>query len=135
MSLRIERCNTSRKPHTTHTILKDIQLKNSLFKNFSISNTPEDSAQHKTVRNRVNSLIKRSRTKYFRKHFVHCTSYKAVWRTISSLIGRLKQHHTRYLSSTTLARSFAQVSSAKLSPDFPLIHSFLPQPPVSNSSL
>lgn len=83
-SVNIKRCDMKRNPWITNGIIKSINTKNKLFK--SVQRNPENIEnlhEYKKYRNRLNELIKKTKTNYYKKQISENKNCpKKLWETV-----------------------------------------------------
>ena len=78
-------------PWITKGLLKSINVKNKLYKQYLLRSTGDHLVKFKTYRNKLNNLIRKSKREYYHKQF-ECTknNIRQTWKTINGIIGRCK---------------------------------------------
>jgi len=81
------------KPWITKGIITSIRIKNSFYRKFMKSKSSYYYNKYKFYRNRVNRIVKISKTKYYNKFFDDSkTNIRKVWRGIREIVGSSKNH-------------------------------------------
>ncbi len=79
-------------PWITKGLLKSINKKNKLYKQYIHSPNVEKLRNFKTYKNKLNMLIRKAKRKYFFRKFEHSkNNMKQTWNTINNILGRGKQ--------------------------------------------
>lgn len=126
------------KPWITNEILKAMELRDMLYKQFKNTLTKEKFSEYKLARNRVNTLINRNRFIYFQNHFNNDTSGKSHWQSINNLLGKSSKPHEHTIKPNTFAMHFANISTHHNTNQpqmLPTFDSFLPAAPNINFNL
>ncbi len=90
-------------PWITKGLLKSINIKNKLYKNYKNSPTGENLHKFKTYRNKLHNLLRNSKRSYYDVKFKQSVNnMKHTWKNINSLLGRNKQNlsHTHFKRDT-----------------------------------
>ena len=93
----ITKCSNNRRkepisPWITKGLLKSINNKNKLYKQYINSPTIEKRQKFKTYKNKLNMLIRKAKRKYFFKKFERSKNdMKQTWNTINNILGRGKK--------------------------------------------
>jgi len=83
-----------RSPWITKCILKSINTKNKLYKKYLSSPTSTNLNKFKTFRNKLNSVIKKSKSSYFSEKFQKAKGdMRQTWKTINNVMGRGKKQN------------------------------------------
>ena len=82
----------NRYPWITKGLLKSINNKNKLYKQYIHSPSKKGLQKFKTYKNKLNMLIRKAKRKYFFKRFESSkNNMKQTWNTINSVLGRGKK--------------------------------------------
>ena len=88
---RTNRKKTPQSPWITKGLLKSINVKNKLYKQYLLRPTEENSVKFKSYRNKLNNLIRKCKREYFYKKFESTkNNIRQTWKTINGIIGRGK---------------------------------------------
>ena len=78
-------------PWITKGLLKSINVKNKLYKQYLLRPTGDHLVKFKTYRNNLNNLIRKSKREYYHKQFERTkNNIRQTWKTINGIIGRCK---------------------------------------------
>ena len=90
----LRKCNVNRRkvpqsPWITKGMLKSIQNKDKLYKEYLQCPNDNRAIKFKTYRNKLNNLIRKSKREYFYSKFKSTrNNIKETWKTVNSIIGR-----------------------------------------------
>ena len=85
---KINKRKVPQSPWITKGMLKSIQNKNKLYKEYLQCPNENRAIKFKTNRNKLNNLIRKSKREYFYSKFKNTrTNIKETWKTINSIIG------------------------------------------------
>ena len=88
---KINRKTIPQSPWITKGLLKSINVKNRLYKQYLLRPTEDHSLKFKTYRNKLNHLIRKSKREYYHKQFESTkNNIRQTWKTINGIIGRCK---------------------------------------------
>ena len=89
--VKINRKKTPQSPWLTNGILKSINVKNKLYKQYIAKPTQMNSEKFKSYRNKLNNLIRKCKREYYHKKFQKSKdNMKKTWQSINEIIGRNK---------------------------------------------
>ena len=97
----LKKCTNNRRkepmsPWITKGLLKSINNKNKLYKQYIYSSSEKGLQKFKTYKNRLNMLIRKAKRKYFFLKFERSkNNMKQTWNTINSVLGRGKKQSTQ----------------------------------------
>ncbi len=101
-------------PWISRGLLKSINTKNKLYKKYMQKPSEERFNAFKRYRNKLNTLIRKSKKEYYNKRFESVkNNLRKTWKTINSIIGRNKKSKTQtnFIDSNGCAISDPQVIS------------------------
>ncbi len=101
-------------PWISRGLLKSINTKNKLYKKYMQKPSEERFNAFKRYRNKLNTLIRKSKKEYYNKRFESVkNNLRKTWKTINSIIGRNKKSNTQtnFIDSNGCAISDPQVIS------------------------
>ena len=88
---KINRKTIPQSPWITKGLLKSINVKNKLYKQYLLRPTEDHSVKFKTYRNKLNHLTRKSKREYYHKQFESTkNNIRQTWKTINGIIGRCK---------------------------------------------
>ena len=97
----LRKCNVNKRqvpqsPWITKGMLKSIQNKNKLYKEYLQCPNDNRAIKFNTYRNKLNNLIRKSKREYFYSKFRNSrNNIKETWKTINSIIGRVTKVSTQ----------------------------------------
>ena len=101
------------RPWISKGILKSIKVRNSLYKQMAINNSPEITSKYKQYRNLIVTLQKRSKELYYKSFFEkNKNDVKKTWKGIKNILSVSKKNAPP-LSTRT---KYAQVIKKRLMP-------------------
>ena len=81
-----------RSPWITKGLLKSINTKNKLYKQYLSCPNDSNRQKFKTFRNKLHSLIRKSKRSYYFRKFNHVkNNMRQTWKTINNVIGRVQK--------------------------------------------
>ena len=92
----VKKCKLNRKKHPkspwiTKGLLKSINTKNKLYKQYILRPTDDKLTKFKSFRNKLNFIIRKSKRDYFYKKFESTkNNIRQTWKTINGIIGKNK---------------------------------------------
>ena len=119
------------KPWIDSTILKDMKLRDSLYRKFQSCRTDANWSEFKKIRNRVNTSINRSKFLYFKDHFSNEVPSTTPWKTVNSLIGKSKKTKQCAVDCNLLVDYFSSINNTTNNPRANFLD-FLSPPPATS---
>lgn len=102
------RKKTKHKAWITREIISEMRKRDALYKKYKVSYNKTDWDTFKSARNKVNSMVTRSKYYYLSNKFCNISDSKEAWRSLNPFLGRIKGNK-RIPAADLLATHFATV--------------------------